>query len=154
MSPPCPPAARGARVDGRGEALLPTTTNRYSRRASILHLCRYWGQWTKRRIFFPNSTATWAYGTVDGLEAFDALLIPHAAAAGDRSVAPAVHRHDGLHALCAPELGDIYYTFYYYDSPCISETGMSRWILDLLNQDDRCQFTSIPLCKACWVLKD
>lgn len=154
MSPPRPPAARGARVDGWGEAVLPTA-NRYSRRASILHLCRYWGQWTKRRIFFPNSTTTWASGTADGLEAFAALYIPHDAAAGDRPVAPAVHCHDGLHALCAPELADIYYhTFYYYYSQRISETDMFRWILDLLNQDDRCQFTSIPLCKACWVLKE
>lgn len=153
MSPPHPPAARGARVDGRGEAVLPTA-NRYSRGASILHLCRYWGQWTKCCIFFPNSTATWASGTADGLEAFAALYIPHDAAAGDRSVAPAVHRHDRLHALCAPELGDIYYHTFYYYSQYISETDTSRWILDLLNHDYRCQFTTIALCKACWVLKD
>lgn len=153
MSPARPPAARGACMAGWREAVLPKA-KRYSRRASILHLCRYWGQWTKRCIFFPNSTATWAYGTADGLEAFASLYIPHDAAAGDRSVAPAVHRHDGLHALCAPEIADFHYHTFYYYSQCISWKDTSRWILVLLKQDDWCHFTSIPLCEACWVLKD
>lgn len=98
MSPASPPAAGTARMDGRGEAVLPAT-NRHARPASILHLRRYWGQWAKWRIFFPNSTATWASGAVDGLETFAALYIPHGVAVGDCFVAPAVHCHDWLHAL-------------------------------------------------------
>lgn len=101
MSPARQPAAGRARMAGRGEVVLPAA-NRHARPARVLHLRRYWGQWAKRRIFFPNSTATWASRTVDGLEAFAALYIPHVVAAGDHFVALAVHRLDGLRALFVP----------------------------------------------------